>query len=116
MNKEIAVCPDDGYPLVGTFMRSGAEFYCLKCRGSYGMFYEDHAKATPARLKKKEEAEIIVGFLRGFIHTGGGQIRGCKKCFPTNCEGQLHVQHLTEKEKSENEVAELILQKLSKAK
>jgi len=114
--KKIAVCPEDGFPLVGTFMRMGAEYYCLKCRGSYGMFYEDHVNETPAKLKNKEEAEKIVRFLSQFINTGGGKIIKCKKCFPKKGEGERHIAHLTKKEKGDNEVAELILTRLANSK
>ncbi len=116
MKKEMAVCPDDGFPLVGTFMVMGAEYYCLKCRGAYGMLYEDHAKETPARLKKKEEAEKVVRFLSGSINTGGGKLQNCKKCFPDKGEGErYHVSHLTDEEKTAEEAAELILKMLATA-
>ncbi len=112
--KKIAVCPNDGFPLVFTFMRSGAEYYCLECTGSFGTFEEDRTKETPVNLEKKKEAENIVRFLSQFIHTGGKRLKKCKKCFPGKGEGELHIRHLTETEKSENESAELIFKRLSK--
>lgn len=45
--RPMAVCPDDGEPLICTFIRPGYEFHCVPCGRWYEWLRPSEATRTP---------------------------------------------------------------------
>ena len=91
MSDEIAVCC--GTPLVWTFMFSGAEWYCRKCKAQIPMLNVERIDSTPDMVKEKaENADWFFEIAKDCIPLGSRR-RGCEKCNSEN-----HLDHATPKE------------------
>ena len=91
----IAVCC--GTPLVWTFMFSGSEWYCRKCRQSWPMFSVRSVDATPELVEERERNT------EWFREIAKDCIPDCswKKDCP-QCKGHgngYHLEHATDDER-----------------
>lgn len=112
MNKEIRICEKCGTPLIWTFRWDYNERYCLNCGGLGDMFLGKDVELTNQLKVKKAIVDGIwkILYFKGFLlpASGGYRKKKCEKC--NNLEhSEYHGQHLTEKEKENNEIAEIVL-------
>jgi hypothetical protein len=90
----VATCPNDGDPLVMTFVFSGFEFICLECGRLYGFLEPTPAPATPQLLDRMEQRKAEFRPLAAAILTAGMYRKDCELC----TAGEEHAQHVTEDE------------------
>ena len=111
MKKEIKIC-SCGAPILFTFLYNGAEYFCMNCHSSEGML--GAGKNVDSTIELRAESKVVnkvFKSLRPFlIGDGCFQRTGCKKCKGT---GEYHTQHLTKREKTENQIAEKMLNQLN---
>ena len=101
MKHDIAIC-DCGAPLIYTFAFSGAEYYCIECGSTHGMFEIGRAKNTPKLAQRLKQNEKKFEVARKGLLSGGVMFRNCKKCDKTN---EPHLRHATKKEVAAHEAA-----------
>ncbi len=100
--KEIACCPKCGEPVQGTYMISGAEWFCVSCKHSGGMFYEDRKEHTP-ELKKRQKLlrakfdKLCKDYIPPTAFYGK-----CKLCDERN---EHHILHASDKDKEKSKIA-----------
>lgn len=104
--KEVAVCPYCGEPLLWTFIYSGAEWYCLRCGYSCGMFGEKRAEATPELKMRRVLYKRVFNTIAKDIIPAGAYYDKCDKCKPG---GAWHVAHASNREKVKDKEARRLL-------
>jgi len=106
--KEVRVC-DCGAPLHWTFLFDGAEYFCMNCGRTGGMF--GTGKDVPQTVETRAQrmvANDVFKALRKHLHGSGNFSRtNCKKC--KSDRGYSHTQHASKYELKKNEVANSIL-------
>lgn len=100
---QVATCLTDGAPLVSTIAFRYAEFYCLECGTSTGIFGpavkgEDE---TPELLAKMEAATAEWVTLADGLIPEGGRLKDCSCCE----KGEDHVVHARESELEAHDAA-----------
>ncbi len=107
--KKIAVCYC-GNPLIYTFAFSGAEYYCLDCGNTFGMFDTDRKTATSELIKKLKADTRKFKTVNKHLLSGGAMIRDCEIC---SRESEPHIYHCSEEEKKNHQKAMAKLKKWS---
>ncbi len=82
-----------GTPMVGTIMFSGAEFYCVKCGTSQGMFGTMDTQATPELQRELEENEKKFREVAADLIPAGAQFDKCGTCQGKKEDHRLHASH-----------------------
>lgn len=96
----IAVCC--GTPSIWTFMFSGAEWFCRKCKSQLPMFNATKIDGTPELEAEKEaNTEWFRSIAKDFIPRGG-RLKGCDKC--ERGEGD-HIDHASPEDLEKSKVA-----------
>lgn len=90
----IAVCC--GTPLIWTFMFSGSEWYCRKCKRDFPMFNAHKIDGTPELTAEKNENEQWFRAIAKDCIPRGAKKRDCEKCEG----GEYHLDHATEEERA----------------
>lgn len=91
---KIAIC-NCGSPLISTFMFSGAEYFCMECGSSYGMFDTDRVDSNPELEKRHKRLEAKWEKISKHLLTGGVMFRSCDTCTEKR---EAHINHATEEE------------------
>lgn len=109
-SKTISVCNNCEKPVVWTFAFDGAEYYCLLCAGSTGMFGgKKEVKSTSELVAWKMIIERVWKALRQ-NHTGSGRYR-VSKCL--KCKEEDHGRHFSKSEIERDKVVRWFLEVLS---
>lgn len=90
----VAICYC-GEPLISTFMFSGAEYFCVRCGASLGMFDTESKEMTPELRKRAEANEKKWHSISKGLLTGGVMFRNCDTCSKENTP---HLNHATQEE------------------
>jgi len=98
-NETVAVCC--GTPLIWTFMFSGAEWFCRKCKSNLGMMNAESILATPELLKEKKENNLWFDEIAKDCVPRGCRFAKCEKCD----KGEYHIFHATLEEKEASKKA-----------
>ena len=105
MNAKMNMCC--GTPLIFTFIFSGKEWYCRKCKRTYPMFGGGTDVETTKDLVKEHEEnrKWFLDIATDCIPAGSIKITGCEKCKA----GEAHILHASDEEKKKSEEAYAIL-------
>ena len=108
--KEIRMCGCGG-ALHWTFLFAGAEYYCMNCGFTGGMFGSGEIVelTTERKAINKVSADVFVALRKHLWIDPCFQRTNCKKCKESN---EYHPQHATEYEKARREVAWKLLEGL----
>ncbi len=101
MSTRLAVC-NCGNPMIYTFAFSGAEYYCLACGNSCGMFDTRKTDATPELTKKLKADEKKFKTVNKYLLSGGVMFNSCEICSKKN---EPHILHCSDAEKENHRKA-----------
>lgn len=94
-----------GTPLVATFVFSGAEYYCVRCGSTYGMFDVPRKIETPAlREERGRNIEAFDSVAKGAIARNSLH-HDCEKCNAPGKPDGYHHQHATSEQAAASEEA-----------
>ena len=94
-----------GTPLVATFVFSGAEYYCVRCGSTYGMFDVPRKIETPAlREERERNSAAFDSVAKGAIPRNSLR-RDCEKCNTPGKHDGYHHQHATSEQAAASEEA-----------
>jgi hypothetical protein len=93
--KTLSGCPNCKTPLISTLVFRGAEWYCWRCRATYGLLESVSVPCTPAIRARLQKKRLWFDKHAKHIWTAGAKKRGCKKC-----ETEMHASHLMDTEKA----------------
>lgn len=110
MKKEINVCPYCGEPMISTFAFRGAEFYCLMCGNTLGMFSCSSVEWDEQLNEKRKLYERVFKTIYKDLIPSGAYLLKCPKCKDMN---ETHRQHASEKEILKDEIAREFLNRMS---
>ena len=111
--KEIRVC-GCGAPLVWTFLYDGAEYFCLNCQSTGGMFGtgKDVPATAETRANEKVVQDVFKALRKHLWGSGGFTKSNCKKCRANTERFHYHPHHASKYERLKNEVADRMLDAL----
>lgn len=93
----IAICPQCNNPLISTLLFAQAEWFCMGCKNTYGLFYSETVQQTPELHAKLKQDLKEFNTFKNDLYLGGEKINGCKLCREKN---EPHIRHLTEEERN----------------
>ena len=99
------LCPCCDYPLISTLAFMGAEWFCMKCKWSGGIFSEKRGVPIPEDLEKAKADHELFKKHKPHLWMGGGQKEDCDRCVGK----EVHAWHLTPEEKSKCKEAREII-------
>ena len=96
-----------GTPMVSTLMFSGAEFYCVMCGGTEGIFGGDSVESTPELEQELDENEAKFKEVAGDCIPAGCYFHKCEKCQPPGAEE--HFLHASKEDLEKSDAAYKLL-------
>jgi len=101
-----------GTPLVSTMIFSGAEFYCIKCASTYGIFgVPNRAEKTEALTKAYDKNRQLLYKIAANFIPHNCYINSCDKCEngPEGRKHGYHHQHATDEQRKLSDAAYQVL-------
>ena len=96
---QIKCCPGCYNPLIFTFIVPGAEYFCMSCKGSFGIFYGIRTPHTKELQKQYNELKAQFDKASEHFVPGGCTKEGCIKCTrQKEANDKYHIWHLKEDE------------------
>ena len=114
--KDIKICPrcqqhhDTQEPLISTFMFMGAEYYCLWCGWTGGIFDGERVKRTKELAYKDKLYKAIFRLLQKDIWFPGAYKADCPKCASPRTAENYHCNHA---DKDKHRIAHETLNRLT---
>ncbi len=93
-----------GTPMVRTFMFSGAEFYCVKCGNTEGIFGGIDINETDELLKEWKENEKLFQKIADDYIPKGGMFLNCEQC-----KREEHLLHASQEDIKKSDEAYKLL-------
>ena len=100
--KEIKCCPGCESPVISTFMIPGAEWFCMACKWSGGLFYAERQNHTEEKQKKYDELFAEYKKLREDYIPPTAYYNNCDECGSRN---EHHILHASEEDKEKSKIA-----------
>ena len=94
-----------GTPMVSTMMFSGAEFYCISCGSTQGIFGSaPNTPETPELIEEWQKNKERFKKVAADCIPGGGMFPDCKKC-----NHEQHLSHASQEDLEKSDAAYKLL-------
>lgn len=94
-----------GTPLVTTFVFSGAEYYCVRCGSTYGMFDVPRKIETPALREEWGRNRAAFDSVANRVIPQNSLRLDCEKCAAPNRPNGYHHEHATSEQAAASDEA-----------